>query len=328
MKAYVLRSYGPADRLALTETDPPVPGDGEVLVRVRATSVNPYDWHLMRGEPRVARVMSKGIGLRRPPYQVLGCDLAGDVAAVGDGVTGFRPGDRVYALVSHGGFAEYATVRAELLTPMPANATYEQAAAVPMAALTALVAVRERGEVGAGSNVLVNGASGGVGTFAVQIARALGATVTGVCRTRNLQLVASIGARQVVDYTAADFSRQGRRHDVLVDVAGGRSLRAYRRALAPKGTLVLVGGPAGRWVQPAGHVFARMAAGALVSQRVVLADVVARPDKQRLLQDLTSMIEAGTVTPVIDRSYPFEELPAAVRYQEEGHAPGKVVVTV
>jgi NADPH:quinone reductase-like Zn-dependent oxidoreductase len=328
MKAYVLRSYGSTDQLHLTEVDTPVPGEDEVLVRVRATSVNPYDWHNMRGEPYVARMMPGGPGLRSPRLRVLGCDMAGRVEAVGRGVTGFRPGDDVYALLEQGGFAEYAVVPERLLARMPGNLSYEQAAAVPMAGVTALVAVRDRGRVQAGQAVLVNGASGGVGTFAVQIARALGARVTGVCGTRNVELVRSIGADEVIDYRTATFPNGGRRYDVLVDVAGSRSLSAYRRALTPKGTLVLVGGPASRWWQPAGHMFAVMARGPFVSQRIVLADAVAYPTKQQALETLTALIERGDVAPVIDRHHAFAEIPTAVRYQEEGHAPGKVVVSV
>jgi NADPH:quinone reductase-like Zn-dependent oxidoreductase len=328
MKAYVLRSYGSPDQLHLTEVDTPVPGDDEVLVRVRATSVNPYDWHNMRGEPYVARMMPGGPGLLSPRLRILGCDMAGRVEAVGRRVTRFRPGDDVYALLEQGGFAEYAVVPERLLARMPGNLSYEQAAAVPMAGVTALVAVRDRGRVEAGQAVLVNGASGGVGTFAVQIARALGARVTGVCSTRNVELVRSIGADEVVDYRTATFPGGGRRYDVLVDVAGSRSLSAYRRALSPKGTLVLVGGPASRWWQPAGHMFAVMARGAFVSQRIVLADAVAYPTKQRALETLTELIERGDVAPVIDRHHAFAEIPTAVRYQEEGHAPGKVVVSV
>jgi len=233
----------------------------------------------------------------------------------------------VFALMKQGAFAEYVSVRADLLAPKPANLSYQQAAAVPMAAVTALVAVRDTGRLQPGQRVLVNGASGGVGTFAVQIARALGARVTGVCSTRNVELVRSIGADEVIDYRVADFTRRGQRYDLVVDIAGSRSAWACRRVMAPKGTFVAVGGQAGRWVQPAGHVFAALATGPFMSQRVALAEAVASEKKQSLLT-LTQFIEAGTVTPVIDRCYPLDEIRAAVRYQEEGHAPGKVVVEV
>jgi NADPH:quinone reductase-like Zn-dependent oxidoreductase len=328
MKAFVLRSYGSAGKLVLTDLDTPVPAAGEVLVRVRATSVNPYDWHHMRGEPYVARLMPGTVGLRHPKIGVLGCDMAGQVAAVGRDVTAFRPGDDVFALLEQGGFAEYVSVPEALLAPKPPSLSYGQAAALPMAAVTALLGVRDRGRVQPGQNVLVNGASGGVGTFAVQIARALGATVTGVCGTPNLDLVRSIGAKEVVDYRTEDFTRGGRRYDLLLDVAGSRSVRACGRALTPGGTLVLVGGPAGRWLQPAGHMFAALAAGALVPQRVLMTDAVGYPEKKRALMTLAELVEDGKVMPVIDRSYSFEEIPAAVEYQEKGHAPGKVVVTV
>jgi len=330
MKAYVLRSYGSADLLDRTDLDRPVPAADEVLVRVRATSVNPYDWHNMRGEPYVARLMPGSLGLRGPKLSILGCDMAGQVEAVGAEVTGFRPGDDVFALLEQGGFAEYVCVREALLAPMPKNLSYEQAAAVPMAAVTALLALRDQGRLQRGQRVLVNGASGGVGTFAVQIARALGATVTAVCGTRNVDLVRSLGADEVVDYRTTDFTRTGQRYDLLLDIAGSRSASACRRVLTPGGALVVIGGQAGRWLQPAGHAVAVLAAGPWpwVSQRMAMADAVACTAKKQNLITLTELIEAGQVTPVIDRRYDFEEIPAAVRYQEEGHSPGKVVVAV
>ncbi|MEV6443995.1 NAD(P)-dependent alcohol dehydrogenase [Amycolatopsis sp. NPDC051716] len=322
MKALVQRAYGPPDSLTWEDVTDPVPGEGEVLVRVCATSVNPYDWHFMRGEPYVARLMTGGFGLRRPPVGVLGCDLAGRVETAG---TRFAPGDDVYALLPRGAHAEYVCVREDLLAPMPANLTYEQAAAMPMAAVTALVALRG---VAAGQRVLVNGASGGVGTFAVQLAKALGAEVYAVCSAANAEVARSLGAAHVFDYRAEDFTRSGRRYDVLLDIAGSRSLFACRRVLARDGTFVAVGGPAGRWVQPAGHVFAALASGPLARRRVVLTDAVAYPDKAAALVELAGLVERGAVTPVIDRSYPFDDLREAFAYQEAGHAKGKVVVTV
>jgi NADPH:quinone reductase-like Zn-dependent oxidoreductase len=276
----------------------------------------------MRGEPYVARLMTGGFGLRRPPVGVLGCDLAGRVETTG---TRFAPGDDVYALLPRGAHAEYVCVREDLLAPMPANLTYEQAAAMPMAAVTALVALRG---AGAGQRVLVNGASGGVGTFAVQLAKALGAEVDAVCSAANAEVARSLGAAHVFDYRAEDFTRSGRRYDVLLDIAGSRSLFACRRVLARDGTFVAVGGPAGRWVQPAGHVFAALASGPLARRHVVLADAVACPDKASALGELAGLVERGAVTPVIDRSYPFDDLREAFAYQEAGHAKGKVVVTV
>jgi NADPH:quinone reductase-like Zn-dependent oxidoreductase len=215
-----------------------------------------------------------------------------------------------------------------LLAPKPKNLSYEQAAAVPMAAVTALLSLRDEGRIQPGHNVLVNGASGGVGTFAVQIARAFGAKVAGVCSSRNMDLVRSIGADEVIDYSTEDFTRQSQRYDLLLDIAGTRSVSACRRVLTPKGTFVVVGGPAGRWLQPVGHVFSALASGLLASQRIVMADAVGCAEKKQNLLALTEFIEDGKVTPVIDRRYPFADIPAAIRHQEEGHAAGKVVVTV
>jgi NADPH:quinone reductase-like Zn-dependent oxidoreductase len=326
MKAFTLRSYGSPDRFDLVETATPAPADDEVLVRVRATSVNPYDWHFMRGEPSIVRLMPGPFGLRAPKFAILGCDMAGEVEAVGKSVTGFRPGDEVFGLLKSGAFAEYVSVRAGELVRKPANLSYEQAAAVPMAAVTALLAVRDVGGVKPGQQVLVNGASGGVGTFAVQIARALGASVAGVCSARHVDLVRSLGAEEVIDYGTADFTRGGQRYDVLLDIAGSRPAVACRQALTRRGTLVLVGGQGGRWVQPMGHMLAAFAVAPFMSQRVALTQATA-PGRKELLA-VAELIEDGTVTPVIDRGYPFAELPAAVRYQEEGHAAGKVVVSL
>jgi NADPH:quinone reductase-like Zn-dependent oxidoreductase len=327
MKAFVLGSYGSSDHLDLTAVDTPVPAD-EVLVRVRATSVNPYDWHHMRGEPRVARMMPGTLGLRAPKLRILGGDMAGQVEAVGEDVTEFRPGDDVFALLEQGGFAEYVSVPERLLARKPGNLSYEQAAAVPMAATTALLGLRDVARIEPGQKVLVNGASGGVGTFAVQIARALGARADAVCSLPNADLARSIGADDVIDYTSQDFTRSGRRYDVLLDIAGSRPVFACRRVLAPRGTLVLIGGPAGRWLQPAGHMFSALAMAPLVSQRIAMADTVSCTAKKQILMTLTTLIEDGKVTPVISRRYPLHDLQEAVRYQEQGHAAGKVVVTI
>ena len=327
MKAFVLRSYGSPDLLELTDVDEPVPGDDEVLVRVGATSVNPYDWHQMRGQPYVARLMPGGMGLRGPKLSILGCDLAGRVEAAGQNVTGFGPGDEVFALLPQGCFAEYVSVPQSLLAYKPKNLSYEQAAAVPMAAITALLGLRDAGRLQPGQKVLVTGASGGVGTFAVQIARALGAQVTAVCGASNAALVRSLGAAEVIDRATTDFTRQDQRHDLVLDIAGSRRIQAARRALKPKGTFVAVGGPAGRWLQPAARMFAALALGPLVPQRMVMADTVRCTRKKDNLITLTELIEDGKVTPVIDRTYPFADIPAAVRYQEQGHAQGKVVIT-
>jgi len=328
MKAFVLGSYGSSDHLDLTAVDTPVPAADEVLVRVRATSVNPYDWHHMRGEPRVARLMPGTLGLRAPKLRILGGDMAGQVEAVGEDVTEFRPGDDVFALLEQGGFAEYVSVPERLLARKPGNLSYEQAAAVPMAATTALLGLRDVARIEPGQKVLVNGASGGVGTFAVQIARALGARADAVCSLPNADLARSIGADDVIDYTSQDFTRSGRRYDVLLDIAGSRPVFACRRVLAPRGTLVLIGGPAGRWLQPAGHMFSALAMAPLVSQRIAMADTVACTAKKQILMTLTTLIEDGKVTPVISRRYPLHDIREAVRYQEQGHAAGKVVVTI
>ncbi|MFL6141782.1 MAG: NAD(P)-dependent alcohol dehydrogenase [Labedaea sp.] len=327
MQAFVMSSYGSPDLGRITEVERPVPAAGEALVRVRATSVNPYDWHFLRGEPRVARLMP-GMGLRRPRYPVLGCDMAGTVETVGEGVTRFRPGDEVFALLPSGGFAEYVTVAERLLAAKPANLSHQQAAAVPMAAVTALVALRDSGRIQPGWQVLVNGASGGVGTFAVQLALAFGAEVVGVCHKNNVELVRSLGAAEVVDYTSEDFTRHDRRFDILLDVSGRRWVGACRRLLAAKGTFVLVGGPAGRWLQPAGHAFGSVAMAPLVGRRASLAEARAYTGEQHNLLALNEFIEDGKVTPVIDRCYPFDEIRTAIEYQEAGHARGKVVVAM
>ncbi|MEV8634858.1 NAD(P)-dependent alcohol dehydrogenase [Streptosporangium sp. NPDC051023] len=328
MKAFVLRSYGSPDALDLTDIDKPVPGDDEVLVRVRATSVQPYDWHLMRGEPYLARLMGGGLGLRRPKIDILGADIAGQVEAVGRDVTEFHPGDEVFAMSKQGGFAEYACVKEGELAPKPKNLSFGQAAAVPLAANTALLGLRDEGRIQPGQRVLVNGASGGVGTFAVQLAKVFGAHVTGVCSARNVDLVRSIGADEVVDYTKEDFTRHGQRYDLLLDIAGSRPGSACRRVLTPRGTYVAVGGQGGRWLQPMGHIISALAVSPFVSQRLTMADVVRCTENKRNLMTLTEFAEDGRLTPVIDRSYPFEEIPAAVRYVEEGHAPGKVVIEI
>ncbi|UOX89140.1 NAD(P)-dependent alcohol dehydrogenase [Amycolatopsis sp. FBCC-B4732] len=321
MKALVQRVYGPPDSLNWEDVPDPVPGEGEVLVRVHATSVNPYDWHFLRGEPYAARLMTGGFGLRRPPVGVLGCDLAGRVETAG---TEFGPGDDVYALLPGGAHAEYVCVPESLLARMPANLSPEQAATLPMAGVTALLALRG---VRPGHRVLVNGASGGVGTFAVQLAKALGAHVDAVCGAANADLVRSLGAGHVVDYRTEDFTRVGRRYDFVLDIAGGRSVFACRRILEHGGTFVAVGGPAGRWLQPAGHVFAALAAGPFARRRVVLADAVGCPDKKAVLGELAAFAERGELTPVLDRTYPFDDLRAAFAHQEAGHARGKVAVT-
>jgi NADPH:quinone reductase-like Zn-dependent oxidoreductase len=328
MQAFVLRGYGAPDLLDLVEVGMPVPAADEVLVRVRAASVNPYDWHLMRGEPRVARLMPGVMGLRGPSVRVLGCDMAGRVEAAGRAVTRFGPGDEVVGLLPGGGFGEYVTVKEDLLTRKPHNLSYEQAAAVPMAGVTALLGLRDEGRVRPGQAVLINGASGGVGTFAVQIAKSFGAKVAAVCSAASADLVRSIGADEVIDYRTEDFTRAGPRFDLMLDVAGSRPVPAARRALTRTGTFVAVGGRAGRWVQPAAHAMGAVAMAPFCTQRMLMADAVGCTAKRTALMTLTGLIEDGAVTPVIDRTYAFADLRDAVRYQEQGHARGKVVVTV
>ncbi|MEU8079931.1 NAD(P)-dependent alcohol dehydrogenase [Catellatospora citrea] len=328
MKAYVLHSYGPPENLQLTDVDEPVPGAGEVLVRVRATSINPYDWHHLRGEPVVARFMGGGFGKRRPSQAILGCDVAGEVAAVGPGVTRFRPGDEVYALVKHGGFAQYTCVPEDHLAAKPRGLSFEQAAAVPMAALTALVAIRDDAKVQPGQRVLVNGASGGVGTYAVQLARSAGAEVTGVCSARNAELVRSVGASEVIDYSTQDFTRLARGFDALIDIAGSPSVWAARRVLRPAGTYVVVGGNAGRWARPVDHMIGATVMGKLTAQPVVITATPAAPASARDLVELTALFDSGAVRPVVEHRYPFTELPEAIRHVETGRTRGKVVVTV
>ncbi|GGM84075.1 NAD(P)-dependent alcohol dehydrogenase [Dactylosporangium sucinum] len=328
MKAFVLRSYGPPDVLELRDVADPVPGPGEVLVRVRATSINPYDWHLMRGEPRVARLMPGGLGLRRPSVDILGCDMAGEVEELGPGVTGLAPGDNVYGLLVGGGFGERVAVPAELLAPLPAGLTHEETAAIPMAGVTAYLGLREAGQLKSGQTVLVNGASGGVGTFAVQLAKAMGAHVVAVCGTHNVDLIRSLGADEVIDYRRDEYPGRVRRFDVVLDNAGARPVSAHLRAMTPGGIFVAVGGPAGRWLSPADRVVKAQLRTRFAAQRAALADAVNCKDKRSVLLALNGYIEAGQLRPVVHRRYTFDDLPAAVAYQEAGHAPSKVVVTI
>jgi NADPH:quinone reductase-like Zn-dependent oxidoreductase len=323
MKAIVHHRYGPPEVLGLEDVPQPTLGDDDVLVRVHAASVNAGDWHLMRADPFFIRFVFGGI--LNPKFKVLGSDLAGRVEAVGRKVKEFQPGDEVFGATSgsgFGAFAEYARVPAAALLPKPVGISFEEAAAVPVAATTALQALRDKGGIQAGQKVLVNGASGGVGTFAVQLARAFGAEVTGVCSTRNLDLVRSIGAQHVVDYTREDFTRGEKRYDLIVDAAAFRSVREYRRALTPEGTYVMVGGATSR-------MFQTLALGLWVSrtgsQR--MESVLARLDRGDLAL-LKDLLESGEVVPVIDRSYTLAEVPEAIRYLEKGHARGKVVITV
>jgi NADPH:quinone reductase-like Zn-dependent oxidoreductase len=322
MQAIVQDRYGPPDVLELREIDEPRVGDGDVLVRVRSASVNPADWYAITGTPWVVRPTA---GLRKPRTNRPGLDLAGVVAAVGGDVTGFKPGDEVFG-TGTGTLAEYVAVAEDALVAKPANLSFEQAAAVPVAALTALQGLRDKGRVQPGQQVLINGASGGVGTFAVQLAKALGAEVTAVCSTRNVDAARSLGADRVVDYTREDFTRSGRRCDLLLDVAGSRPWSACRRVLKPRAVLVLVGAPKGsRLLGPLGH-FAKVSLASLrASQKVVFFISKSTPEDLTTLREL---LEAGAVTPVVERTYALRDAAHAFRYLGEGHARGKLVVTV
>jgi NADPH:quinone reductase-like Zn-dependent oxidoreductase len=323
MSAFVQDRYGSPDVLAPARIARPVIGPDDVLVRVAAASVNPADWHVMRGLPYIVRVM--GFGLRAPKSRVRGQDVAGTVEAVGANVVRLRVGDAVFGEVAGGAFAEYVSVPAARLAVKPAHVTFVQAAAVPLAASTALEAVQGHGRVQAGQKVLVNGASGGVGTFAVQIAKAFGAEVAGVCGPGNVDLVRSIGADHVIDYTRDDFTRGGQRYDLIVDVAGSCPVAHCRRVLAPTGTYVVVGGPNGPLLGPASHHATALATNPFVSQRMIPLGPARRPENIAVLAEL---LDAGTITPVIDRTYPLAEVADAIRYLEQGHVRGKVVVTV
>lgn len=325
MKAIVQDRYGSADVLELRDIERPSIGDDEVLVRVRAAGVDPGVWHLMTGEPYFIRAM--GFGLRKPKVAVRGRDLAGVVETVGARVTRFRVGDEVYGTCEGGSFAEYATAGEQRLAAKPAGISFEQAAVTPISGVTALQAVRDVGRVQSGHQVMVIGAAGGVGSFAVQMAKAFGATVTGVCGTAKADLVRSLGADDIIDYTEDEVDRDGARYDVVIDTAGNRPLRLLRRAMTPHATLVLVGGEHGGGRLLAG--FDRQLRAPLVSMFVGqrLRGLMAKENADDL-RAITGLIESGAVTPVIDRTYPLADAPDAIRYLAEGHAAGKVVVTV
>ena len=322
MKAIVQYEYGSPDVLELKELDKPVVGDNDVLVRVHTAAVNPLDWHNIRGLPYILRIM--GNGLLKPKNSVPGIDVAGHVEAVGKNVTQFQSGDEVLGLCK-GAFAEYVCGGEDRLLRKPARLTFEQAAAVPVAALTALQGLRDRGQIQPGQKVLIVGASGGVGTFAVQIAKSFGADVTGVCSTRNVDMVRSIGADHVIDYTQEDFTQSGQHYDLIVDMAGTQSLSDCRRALGARGTYVIVGAPSGRWLTGPDRFIKALVLSPFVSQRMV--PFITRANKEDLVV-LKDLIEAGKVTPVIDRSYGLIDVPEAIWYLEQGHAQGKVVITM
>jgi len=327
MKAIAHDGYGPPEDLELREVDKPSIDDKGVLIRVRAAAANPFDWHLMRGEPTFLRMM----GGRNPVGRSPGGDVAGEVEAVGARVTEFRPGDEVLGVAS-GSFAEYARSSETRLVAKPRSITYEQAAAIPVAGCTALQAVRDHGRLRPGQSVLINGAAGGVGTFAVQIAKALGGRVTGVCSTRNLEFVRSIGADHAIDYTTDDFTRGPSRYDLIIQLAGNRTQAELRGALARDGHIVVVGGGTGREVDDGGGLWELMS---LMLKGMVLSRFV-RPRASMFMATirkadlafLTDLVETGKLTPVIDRTYPLANAADAIRHLETGHARGKLVVTV
>jgi NADPH:quinone reductase-like Zn-dependent oxidoreductase len=325
MKAIVYCDYGTADVLKLADVEKPTPDDGELLVKVHAAAVNPLDWHFVRGTPYVMRLES---GLRKPKSTRLGVDFAGTVEAVGKHVTQFKPGDAVFGGKT-GAFAEYVCVREDRAVVLkPTNLTFEQAAAVPIAAITALQGLRDKGQVRPGQKVLINGASGGVGTFAVQIAKSFGADVTGVCSTRNVDMVRSLGADRVIDYTKDDFTRSGQQYDLILDNVGNHTLSEFRHLLGPKGKYVMIGGGGpndGRWIGALGRPVKAFASSPFFSQEMGM--LLAQLNKQDL-NILGDLMQAGKVLPVIDRTYKLSEVPAAIRYLEEGHARGKVVIDV
>ena len=322
MQAIVSEEYGGPEILELRDVDVPQLDPDGVLVRVRASSVNPYDWHVMRGLPYLVRLAE---GRSRPKQPIRGVDVAGVVEAVGENVTAFRPGDEVFGAKA-GALAEFVCAGPKnVLAAKPAGLTFEQAAAIPLAGVTALQALRDKGRLETGQRVLVNGASGGVGTFAVQIAKALGAEVTGVCSARNAGLVTSNGADRVLDYAEVDFARSGERYDLVLDNVGNRSLSDLRRVLTPHGTLVVVGGGGGNWIGPMMLPLRAAMLSPFVGQR--LLPLLAKHTQNDLLV-LKELAETGKIVPVIDRTYPLAEAAEAIRYLETGHARGKVVVTV
>ena len=320
MKAVVYRCYGSADVLELEDIEKPTPADYEVLVRVHAAAINPLDWHYMRGSPYFMRL---GSGLGRPTDTRLGVDFAGTVEATGSNVTRFKPGDEVFG-GRMGAFGEYVIVREDRgMVLKPSDVSFEQAAAVPIAAVTALQALRDKGRIQPGQKVLINGASGGVGTFAVQIAKALGADVTGVCSTRNVEMVRSIGADHVFDYTKEDYTESGQHYDLIVDMVGNHSLLANRQVLKPEGKFVIIGGAKGNWFAPLMNPIKAAIMSPFVDQEFGM--MIARMDNEDL-SILGELMQSGKVTSVIDRRYRLSEVADAIRYSEEGHARGKIII--
>ena len=320
MKAIVYRCYGSPDVLNFEDIAKPTPADDEVLVKVVAASVNPLDWHYMRGSPYLMRL---GSGLGAPDDSSMGVDFAGTVEAVGRNVKRFNPGDEVFG-GRGGAFAEYVTIPEDrALVRKPANITFAQAASVPIAAITALQALRDKGKLKPGHKVLINGASGGVGTFAVQIAKSFGAEVTGVCSTRNAEMVRSIGADHIIDYTRENYTESGKQYDLIIDMVGNHSLMANKRVLKPEGIFVIVGGGKGNWLGPLMNPIKALMLSPFVSQEFVLLLADLSKDDLAILGDL---MKTGKVNPVIDRRYRLSDVPVAIRYSEEGHAQGKIII--
>jgi NADPH:quinone reductase-like Zn-dependent oxidoreductase len=326
MKAVVYTDYGSPEVLEIRDVKKPAPNDDQVLIKVRAASVNPLDWHFMEGTPYIMRAM--GVGLRKPKDPRLGVDMAGQVEAVGKNVTQFKPGDEVFGGKT-GAFAEYVCARADRAIALkPANVTFEQAASVPIAAITALQGLRDKGKVQAGQKVLINGASGGVGTFAVQIAKSFGANVTGICSTRNLEMVRSLGADHVIDYTKEDFTKGDERYDVILDNVGTQPLSGFRRVLKPNGICVMIGGGGpndGGLIGPMGRPVKALLMSPFISQKMGMMMAELNKEDLTILGDL---MQSGKVKPVIDRTYPLSQIAEAMRYLEAGHARGKVIITV
>jgi NADPH:quinone reductase-like Zn-dependent oxidoreductase len=328
MKAIVYSNYGSPDVLKCEDIEKPAPAGNEVLIKVRAASLNPLDWHFMRGTPYFLRLMA---GLIRPKSRRLGVDVSGQIEALGKDVTQFKPGDEVFGTCREA-FAEYACASESALIRKPQSVTFEQAASAPIAALSALQSLRlggwsDKGQAQPRQRVLINGAAGGVGTFAVQIAKHFGADVTGVCSTRNVGMVRSIGADRVIDYTQEDFTKGAQRYDTFLDCVGNRSLLACQRILSPKGTYVTIAGDAGRWmIGPLARAIAALVLSKFGSRRLV--PLFLAKSNQPDLTIISGLMKAGTVTPVIDKRYQLDEVPEAIRYLEQGHARGKVVITV
>ncbi len=321
MKAIVYHKYGSPDVLKLEEFQKPTARDDEVLIKVHAASTGAWDWHTLRADPFLVRLM--GGGLLKPKNKILGADTAGQVEAVGVNVKQFQPGDEVFGESGSGAFAEYVCVTEDKLALKPANISFEEAAAVPIAAVTALQGLRDKGQIQPGQKVLINGASGGVGTFAVQIAKSFGADVTAVCSTRNLDMARSIGADEIIDYTQEDFTQNEQRYDLILAVNGYHPISDYKRALSPKGIYVCAGGTMAQ-------IFQALLLGPLISMNgsKKLGSMGVEKPNQKDLVFMKDLLEAGKVVPVIDRRYPLSEVPEALRYLEEGHARGKVVITV